>query len=77
MELLRKFKRWFRLRIPARYYPEDLYMYWPTVCPECGYKCLSSECMGGMPNLNGEYDPIICPECFSVVNKDTNIIIVE
>ncbi len=77
MNILQKIRRWFRLRIIARYYPEDLYKYWPTVCPECGYKCLSNECMGGMPNMSGDYDDVICPECFTPVDEDNNCIVIE
>lgn len=49
---------------------KDLNKWWPTVCPECGNRCLSCYCGGGTYTVDGDCVDVHCLICNTDVDED-------
>jgi len=61
-----------------KFIERDVENYWIARCPECGWRALSRDCLGGGPiGDTGDFDECYCRRCHSIVDEDNGFTIFD
>jgi ribosomal protein L37E len=60
-----------KIATPTPTYTKKDSVWWPAICPRCGWRGLSEDCEGGGPmGDTGDYSEVTCPRCGNNVDDD-------